>query len=215
MKRTTDWIQTVTGRKFWPLEPSGEDIDIADIAHALSLKCRFAGHCIEFYSVAQHSLLIAQRVPPADALWALLHDATEAYLPDVARPVKQSLPGFKEVESRLMQVIARRYGLLGDMPKSVKVEDTNALATEQRDLMVESEEWQGTLTATPWDAPIIPWASQTAERLFLAAFETLAPRFETLPQVDPVRAAVRRSSRKLFDRMNTYLHAKSNDSQAG
>lgn len=82
------WIQTYTGKKMFPLAPKREDICIEDIAHALSMKCRFNGHCNLFYSIAQHSLIVASLVKPELRLAALLHDAAEAYLPDFCRPIK-------------------------------------------------------------------------------------------------------------------------------
>jgi len=84
--RIGDWIQTYTGKRFWPLDPRPEDVDILDIAHSLSLLCRFTGHTSSFYSVSQHSILVAQEVPKRLRLWALFHDAAEAYIGDIARP---------------------------------------------------------------------------------------------------------------------------------
>lgn len=84
----SDWIQTFSGKKFFPLEPEKNEYDIHDIAHALSLKCRFGGHCQRFYSVAEHCVRVADIVAPESKLWALLHDAAEAYLPDVCQPIK-------------------------------------------------------------------------------------------------------------------------------
>src|SRR5271156_4912831 len=80
------WIQTFTGKKFYPFNPKPQDIDIRDIAHALSNICRFTGHTKRFYSVAEHSRNVAKLVPAHMKLQALLHDASEAYLCDIARP---------------------------------------------------------------------------------------------------------------------------------
>ncbi|MFG0247924.1 MAG: phosphohydrolase, partial [Phycisphaeraceae bacterium JB051] len=77
------WIQTYTGKAFYPLREDPGIIDIRDIAHALSLQCRFNGHCSDFYSVAQHSVHVSEVVPQAFALWGLLHDAAEAYMSDL------------------------------------------------------------------------------------------------------------------------------------
>jgi 5'-deoxynucleotidase YfbR-like HD superfamily hydrolase len=109
-RNDNNWIQTFTGRQFWPLDPRPEDIELLDIAHALANKCRYTGHTRSFYSVAQHSVLVSEIVPAADAHWGLLHDASEAYLPDVARPVKRELAGFQEIENRLMGCVAERDG---------------------------------------------------------------------------------------------------------
>ena len=104
------WIQTYTGRQFWPLAPQAEHVDIRDIAHSLAMQCRFNGHCRGFYSVAQHSVLVSQVVPPEDALWGLLHDAAEAYISDLPRPLKNTAPEFRAAEHRLLTVILGRLG---------------------------------------------------------------------------------------------------------
>ena len=79
-ERRGDWIQTYLGIQFWPLDPRPEEVMLFDIAHSLSNMCRFTGHCREFYSVAQHSVIVSQNVPREDAAWGLLHDASEAYM---------------------------------------------------------------------------------------------------------------------------------------
>ena len=109
MNRKGDFIQTFTGRMFWPIDPQPDEVDIEDIAHALSNVCRFCGHTREFYSVAQHSVLVSEIVPAAFALEGLLHDATEAYISDVARPVKPYLTNYKEIEINLYRAIAKRF----------------------------------------------------------------------------------------------------------
>lgn len=174
-KRTsTNWIQTVTGRKFWPLSPRVEDVCIEDIAHALSLKCRFTGHTLEFYSVAQHSILASHMVPPPDALWALLHDATEAYLPDVARPVKKELEGFDAIEEQLARCIARRFHLWWPMPESVARADLMLLATEFRDLMAPAPDaWRSLEGVEPLNQTIVPLPPAEVREMFLQRFEEL------------------------------------------
>src|ERR1051325_4550411 len=120
-----DWMQTFSGRRFYPLSPRSDELDPADIAHALSLLCRFAGHVERFYSVAEHCVHLSYAVPPEDALAALLHDATEAYVVDVPRPLKRSLPEYQEIEFGVWAVIVERFGLLSvTLPDSVKWADT-------------------------------------------------------------------------------------------
>src|ERR1017187_3227299 len=131
------WIQTFTGRTFPILEPSAEDIDIKDIAHALSNLCRFAGHTSIFYSVAQHSVMVSQNVQPQFSLAGLLHDAPEAYCVDVPRPLKHSgfLDGYAVIEDRIWEAISKKYGLPLMLDPDVKRADNVLLFTEQRDLM--------------------------------------------------------------------------------
>jgi len=85
------YIQTLSGKKFSYQFATADDIDIEDIANALSNICRFAGHLPEFYSVAQHSVLVSQIVPPEFAFEALMHDAAEAYCQDIPAPLKALL----------------------------------------------------------------------------------------------------------------------------
>lgn len=140
--RHGDWMQTHSGLRFYPLDPRVEDIRLEDIAHALPMVCRFRGHCARFYSVAEHSLLVAGAVfrETHDAslgLAALLHDASEAYLCDIPRPVKHlpEMAAYREVEKTVERVIAERFGLAFPMSGVVKRHDERALMTERRDLV--------------------------------------------------------------------------------
>ena len=107
-------ITTVTGKRFDPVEPDESLIDIYDIAHALSHLCRANGHFSGFYSVAQHSIACAREAEAAGetnevVLGCLLHDASEAYLSDVTRPVKALLPRYLETEERLQNLIWEHF----------------------------------------------------------------------------------------------------------
>ena len=174
--RVGDWIQTMTGVIFYPLDPRPEEIRIEDIAHALSHQCRFAGHCREFYSVAQHSVLVSQNVPSGVALWGLMHDAAEAYLVDLPRPIKRFCEMgrlYREIEERLMGCICERFGMVPEMPEAVHHMDTVLLMTEKRDLMTpEPKPWED--TARPLDLRIKPWLSVRAKHAFLNRFKMLA-----------------------------------------
>ena len=182
--RKDGWIQTYTGRQFWPLSPRPEDVCIEDIAHALSNMCRFTGHCREFYSVAQHSVLVAemfvqvtgQETGP-NVLAALLHDASEAYLVDVPSPIKPFLAGYKGMESAVMDCICIRFGIDG-APRHhpmIKFCDATLLATEARDLMcARPAPWQE--MPTPLYGAIRPLPPAEAERQFLGAFRYFGAR---------------------------------------
>lgn len=163
-------IITASGRSFWPLNPRVEDVNIRDIAHGLSNMCRFNGHVRGFYSVAQHSVLVSRIVPPQYALWGLLHDATEAYLPDVTRPIKSHIEGFCDIEYRLMNCIAVAFELLGPMPSEVKEADIRLLVTEQRDLC---RSHSPSFDYPPLEEVIEPWEPATARFKFIQRYQEL------------------------------------------
>jgi hypothetical protein len=175
MANDVDWIQTWTGRVFRPLDPAPASIDIHDIAHSLALQCRFNGHCRAFYSVAEHSVRVSHAVPTEHALWGLLHDATEAYLSDLPRPIKSQLPGYRAAEDRLMAALAAHFGLPWPMPAAVHAADNALLATEQRDLMVPAPAPWG-IPAAPLPERIEPLPWEAAERAFLDRFAELTGR---------------------------------------
>lgn len=131
----TGLIQTHSGALVSPFNPDPETLTLPDIAHALSHICRFTGHTRTFYSVAEHSVRVARLVPPEDRLAALLHDATEAYLCDIATPIKALLPGYAEAEDRLARVIADKWGVTYPWPESVKRADMIMLHSEAKVLM--------------------------------------------------------------------------------
>jgi hypothetical protein len=114
----------------YPLNPRVDDVCVDDIAHALAMQTRFTGHCRRFYSVAQHSVHVSHVCDRRDALWGLLHDASEAYLSDVSRPVKRlpEMSEYRSAEQRLLAVICERFGLPEAEPPSVKRADTSAAA---------------------------------------------------------------------------------------
>jgi uncharacterized protein len=181
MTRAGDWMQTASSRQFWPLEPRPDEVHIEDIAHALSMQCRFAGHCREFYSVGEHSVRVSYACDPEDALWGLLHDASEAYLVDVPRPIKPYLTGYREIEARVMAAICTRFGLPASMPRSVKIADEILLATEARDLMsAPPADW--CLRESPIVERIEPWGHHVAKAEFLARFYELTR--EVLESID-------------------------------
>lgn len=102
------YIETVTGRKVHFLKPSPDEINIKDIAFSLSNQCRFNGH-VQFYSVAEHSVMVAAMLQEKDQLAGLLHDAAEAYLSDIPSPVKQYLPDYKNIEEIVQKAINEKF----------------------------------------------------------------------------------------------------------
>lgn len=130
------WIRTFSGLRFYPLDPQPEEVRLTDICHSLSMIARFGGHLPQFYSVAEHSFLVAKRVKELggsteEILWGLFHDAAEAYIGDIPRPLKRLvIPQIKTVEDRILSVIAERFGLEYPVPIIVKFADEELIAAE-------------------------------------------------------------------------------------
>lgn len=172
MQRTGEWMQTVSGNAYWPGDPRADEVRIEDIAHALSMLCRYGGHCSRFYSVAEHSVLVSQVVPARFALVGLLHDATEAYVVDVPRPLKHMLVGYEPIEKLNWLAIAARFDLPTTLPPCVKVADNAVLLAEKAVLMRPAPAaWQ--IPGEPADVPIVGYAPERARRLFLDRFHSL------------------------------------------
>lgn len=187
MERRGDWMQTFTGRQFWPLDPRASDITVEDIAHSLALQCRFGGHCLRFYSVAEHSVLVSRAVAPRFAMWGLLHDAAEAYVLDVVRPLKPHLPGYREIEDRVMVAICECFGLdyLTNpfaMPSEVKAVDNRILLAERDQNMLPTSHVWGLAQAAagagvgPLETTLQFWSPAEAEQQFLNRFAELINR---------------------------------------
>lgn len=170
MTRVGDWMQTFSGVEFYPLDPRHDEINIQDIAHALSMACRFSGHCLRFYSVAEHSVHVAEAAPDGMKLVALLHDASEAYLADVIRPIKPSLTGYAGIEENLMQAIAKRFGFGWPMPSEVKRLD-NAILADERDQVMATPPRDWCLAEPPLGVKLQCWSPAEAEFRFTHAFK--------------------------------------------
>ena len=178
-ERIGDWLCTFTGTSFYPLDARPDEVHIEDIAHALSNLCRFGGHCREFYSVAEHSVRVMDAVilwtggtKPGAVLAALLHDASEAYLIDVPRPLKRYLRDYGPIEHALSDVVFDRFDVSHEYRHHplIKVADNVLLATEKRDLMPSrSAEWAP--LPEPLATTISPWSPTVAKSNFLAAFD--------------------------------------------
>lgn len=172
------WILSATGKQLHIFDLRPEDIHIIDIAHALSMLCRFNGHCREFYSVAQHSVLVAMNLPHELMFQGLMHDATEAYCGDMVRPIKRSMPTFSQLEDRIWGAIADRFALPSKLSAEVKEMDNRVLQTERRDLL-KPHPWPWTIDqaadgiAQPLEVKITPWTQIHAEKAFLDLFLNL------------------------------------------
>ena len=187
--RRGDWIMTASGRPFWPLDPSVDDVAIEDIAHHLSNLCRFTGAVRSFYSVAQHSVLVARRLTESVAmnggdwhtravagLYGLLHDASEAYLIDIPRPLKHApdFAPYRRVETLVQGVVYEAFGLAAaDEPAMLKAIDRQMLRTEQRDLMPPPAFDERRDDVEPYGWRIVPQIPEIARSGFLSTFRAL------------------------------------------
>jgi hypothetical protein len=159
-----NWMQTYTGKVFYPVAPSVEDIDPVDIAHSLALQCRYGGHVDRFYSVAEHCVLMSQAVSPENALHALLHDATEAYVSDVPRPLKGHLPNYKDIEDTVWVEIASYFGVGLEIPTEVWEADNRILLTERAALLSQTKhKWFQDGKMEPLPVRIMGWSPMEAE----------------------------------------------------
>ena len=178
MKRpetTPGVVCTHSGVAFDLIHPSPAHVEIEDIAHALARQCRFNGHVHKFYSVAQHSVLVANMVESATPVArqiALLHDASEAYTGDMVRPLKATMPEFREIERRVMAVIWDRFRVaaneIEEWGRAVEQADSDALDWERRDLMPPTDWWPTVGVTRP---ELVPVGYAEAEAMFLDAWD--------------------------------------------
>jgi len=171
--RKGDWMQVASGRPFWPFDPRADEVHLDDIAHGLSMLCRFGGHTKRFYSVAEHSVWCSLIVPREHAMQALMHDATEAYCVDIPRPLKRGLSNYAEIEAGIWEAVCERFGLVRDLHESVKVADNAMCLAEARQIMSRPEiGWSATGIAA--DVTVQCWSPDEAKRRFLERFAILA-----------------------------------------
>lgn len=170
------WIQTHSGIAFFPFDPKPEMIDINDIAHALSMICRYNGHTKKFYSVAEHSVVMSNCVPKEHALATLIHDAAEAYIADLARPIKHNVSGYKEIEEKILEVIYEAFNAwptVLDMHQILHA-DLRMLATERGQVMgTNVHPWVCLEGVLPYDIVLPCWCPAEAELNFLRRFYEL------------------------------------------
>ncbi|CVF28804.1 Uncharacterised protein [Serratia marcescens] len=169
------YIRTHGGLHFCYEAIDQDIINIHDIAQALSNICRFCGHLDDFYSVAQHSVLVSYLVPPELALEALLHDAAEAYCQDIPAPLKALLPDYRDIESMVDYAIRNRFWLPLQHSAEVKQADLIMLATERRDLDIDDgDKWDILAGIEPTDKlTVCPLNPRQARSLFIERFNEL------------------------------------------
>jgi len=171
------WIQLVSGGVFHILDPQQDEIDIVDIGHALGQMCRFTGHVRRFYSVAEHCVHASHLTPKSSALWALLHDASEAYIADINRPLKHYTevgPAYMTVEKKIMDAVCLKFHLDPTQPQAVTDAD-HAMLYAEKEQLLPTMEW-GTKWAdntTPAPIKIRCWSPEVAKVEFLHRFYEL------------------------------------------
>lgn len=188
------WMQTYSGRRFYPLAPTADDIELADIAHGLAMTCRYGGHSRHFYSVAEHCVLVSKCVeewaigsglsPQLVRAWALeglLHDSAEAYIGDMIRPLKHQpeMLEFRKAEAAIERAVFQRFAINSSDQSSaaVKAIDDRILVDEIRSLMPAPEMygvWVGELA--PLGVEISGWSPANAERAFMVRYRELTIR---------------------------------------
>lgn len=170
---------TASGRRICATHPAMGEFSIEDIAEALSKLCRFGGHCYgAFYSVAQHSALMAMQFSDRElAREALMHDATEAYCQDLIRAVKNRCPDYRVVEAEFWHALATRFKLSSKvhLSKDVRVMDNRMLVSEKLKLFPNAGRWELEDLFEPADVIIEPLEWREAKELFLDCARKLFP----------------------------------------
>lgn len=179
------WISTYSGRQFDIFNPQAESVHLEDIAHALSMNCRYNGHVERFYSVAEHSVVASLHCNQDHALAVLMHDAAEAYLTDIPRPIKQRWPSFSAHEMEVLMVILVGLNLPSvgnDGWEEIKAADRRMLATERIQLMPNCTDDWGLDGVEPYSfktdtggcfVQLSCWDPDTAKQEFLKRYEQL------------------------------------------
>lgn len=161
-----DCILTYSGHYLNVFDPNPDHICIEDIAHALSHIPRFAGHLEKVICVAEHSVFVAEAVSDSVRLQALLHDASEAYLMDIPKPIKRHLPDYQALENKLMEAIASKFGFSYPLDQEVKEADKNRLEIEHYYLRVKN------------GVDVTPWTSDQAKSKFLEMYSYILSKLE-------------------------------------
>lgn len=185
------WIETFTGKKFFFLDPKPNQFDIRDIAHALAYTCRYTGHSKRFYSVAEHSVLVSYLA--ADPLTGLLHDGSEAYITDIASPIKPYISNYKDLEDMIMGRMSAVFGFQYPLPPDIKDCDATQLKTEAKYLLHSKGIPWAHLYPTRREHGVAPMclSPEQAEKLFLDRYDevkNVSLSFTNWPYEDSYRS---------------------------
>lgn len=178
VKQKDQWIALLSGATFNYNQPEKSDVTIEDIASALSNVCRFSGHLPVFYSVAQHLVNTSYIVPEEMAFTALMHDTAEAFTNDLPTPLKWAFPIFKELETKIEEAMANKFGFQFPYPPEIKEADTNMLILEKLYVKEDKSDWpnyRGIEVDHLLDkVNLKSWQPVRAKREFLERFEELS-----------------------------------------
>jgi hypothetical protein len=179
-KNDEGWIQLFNGGFFYFDNPTPEMINILDIANALANCCRYTGHVAKFYSVAEHSVHMSYCVTgPYEKemrMWALMHDATEAYIGDMNWPLKQKpyMRPYNKLEKKIMKIIAEKFELHeGFCPDIIKELDRCICQDEREALLPPSDKSWGINPEDKLNIKIECWQPHYARQQFLDRFKEL------------------------------------------
>ncbi|MGY3495938.1 hypothetical protein [Bradyrhizobium sp. USDA 4502] len=179
-------IMLQSGAWFDFASPHTSPFTIEDIAQGLAHICRYSGQCNRFYSVAEHSLLVSETATGFE-FEALMHDAAEAFLGDITRPLKQMLPDYKRIEGEVEQAIFSRFGIPTPLPREVKKADLRVLAAEQHQIMPPgTDDWLRGQDVIPAPVVVRNLSPEEAKREWLARFSAL---YSPSPRVNTLRSA--------------------------
>lgn len=177
IEQEDNYIETVAGIQFHFLNPSPDEININDIANSLSKQCRYTGHVKQFYSVTEHCCLLF------DFAWVnknrsiqelrtmLMHDASEAYLTDLARPIKYYMPEYKTLEAKIEKVISEKFDLIYPYPSWIKELDTRILLDERKQAMNPSNNVWAVDSLEPLGVTLNFWDPEKACKEYLKRYE--------------------------------------------
>jgi len=185
---TGDYITTFTGKKFPLFDPGPDDICVEDIAHHLSRICRYTGapdYRIPngFYSVAEHSVFVALKAPVQHRMAALLHDAAEAYIGDLARPLKymKGMDAYRDLDTKIERVIAKKFGL--EYPWNPIIKDLdNRIIVDEKQTFIKDPDWSSEdcerwgVGTEALGVQLRGWLPNDAEEAFLQTYWTLGER---------------------------------------
>lgn len=161
------YMITFTGLKVYPDALQPDQISVIDIANGLGREGRFGNQSDHFYSVAQHSVLLAENLPKHLRLWAMLHDASEALIHDMPKPIKRAIPGYAAMEARLSKCIFAAFGLEGEVPKEVKEADNRIVLDEAMSVFETHPSWVSEHKASSLGITVLPWTRTVSRFIWL------------------------------------------------